>query len=99
MSLDWNDIIAMLKPNGKLHIVGAVLEPIPVAVFPLLLGNQSVAASPNGNRAQTARMLRFAAQHGVKPLTEHFPMSEANAAINHLRAGKAHYRIVLDANL
>ncbi|MBC6609080.1 NAD(P)-dependent alcohol dehydrogenase [Hymenobacter sp. BT188] len=99
VSLDWNDIIAMLKPNGKLHIVGAVLEPIPVAVFPLLLSNQSVGASPNGNRAQTDKMLRFAAQHGIKPLTEHFPMSEANAALDHLRAGKAHYRIVLDMNL
>lgn len=99
VSLDWNDIIAMLKPNGRLHIVGAILEPIPVSVFPLLLNNQSVGASPNGNRAQTDKMLRFCAQHGIKPLTEHFPLSEANAAMDHLRSGKAHYRIVLDANL
>ncbi|RZK44497.1 MAG: cinnamyl alcohol dehydrogenase, partial [Hymenobacter sp.] len=35
----------------------------------------------------------------IKPLTEHFPMSQANAAMDHLRAGKAHYRIVLDNDL
>lgn len=99
VSLDWNDIIGMLKPNGRLHIVGAILEPIPVSVFPLLLNNQSVGASPTGNRAQIDKMLRFCAQHDIKPLTEHFPMSEANAALDHLRSGKAHYRIVLDANL
>jgi uncharacterized zinc-type alcohol dehydrogenase-like protein len=29
-------------------------------------------------------------------VTEHFPMSEVNEALDHLRAGKARYRIVLE---
>jgi len=88
----------MPKPNGRLHLVGAVLEPIPGSVFPLLLNNQPIGASPTGNRAQIDKMLRFCAQHDSKLLNEHFPMSEANAAVDHLRAGKAHYHIVLDMN-
>jgi uncharacterized zinc-type alcohol dehydrogenase-like protein len=44
-------------------------------------------------------MLAFAARHGVAPVTETFPMSKANEAIAHLRAGKARYRIVLENDL
>ena len=47
---------------------------------------------------QIDAMLGFAARHGVLPKTEHFPMSRANEALAHLRAGKARYRIVLDAD-
>ena len=40
----------------------------------------------------------FAARHGITPQTEHFPMSRINEAFERLRAGKARYRIVLDAD-
>ena len=43
-------------------------------------------------------MLEFAARHGVTPQTEHFPMSRINEAFQRLEAGKARYRIVLDAD-
>jgi uncharacterized zinc-type alcohol dehydrogenase-like protein len=41
-------------------------------------------------------MMTFAAQHHVLPQTEHFPIAKVNEALDHLRAGKARYRIVLD---
>lgn len=94
-SLDWDSIIALLKPGGKLHFVGAVLEPIPVHVMPLLSGKKSIAASPSGSRIQTDQMLRFAAHHKISPQVEYFPMSKVNEAMHHLEAGKARYRIVL----
>ena len=40
----------------------------------------------------------FATHHHVAPKVEHFPMSRVNEAMDHLRAGKASYRIVLDAD-
>ena len=43
-------------------------------------------------------MLDFAARHQIAPQVEHFPMSNVNDALAHLKAGKARYRIVLDAN-
>ena len=43
-------------------------------------------------------MLDYAARHGVTPQTEHFPMSRINEAFQRLAAGKARYRIVLDAD-
>ncbi len=33
VKLDWDAMIGTLAPNGRLHVVGAVLEPIPVAAF------------------------------------------------------------------
>jgi uncharacterized zinc-type alcohol dehydrogenase-like protein len=98
VSLDWNALLAALAPNGRLHVVGAVVEPIPVPVFTLLMGQKSVSGSPTGSRGAIDSMLNFAARHQLLPQTEHFPMSQVNQAMDHLRAGKARYRIVLDAD-
>jgi len=40
-------------------------------------------------------MLEFSARHSIAPITETFPISRVNEALEHLRAGKARYRIVL----
>lgn len=96
--LDWPAIIGALAPRGRLHIVGIVPEPIPVDVFSLLMGQRSVSSSPTGSPTDIAQMLDFAARHRLAPQTEHFPMSRMNEAMEHLAAGKARYRIVLDAD-
>jgi uncharacterized zinc-type alcohol dehydrogenase-like protein len=96
--LDWDALIATLAPGGRLHLVGAVLEPIPVAAFSLIFQQRSISGSPTGAPAAIGAMLDFAARHDVLPVTEHFPMSQINAAFARLDAGKAHYRIVLDAD-
>ncbi|GAB3347287.1 NADPH-dependent aldehyde reductase Ahr [Lysobacter tyrosinilyticus] len=95
--LDWPALLTALAPNGRLHVVGAVLEPIPVVAFALISGQKSVSGSPTGSRGTIDAMLGFAARHGIAPQTEHFPMSRVNDALDHLRGGKARYRIVLDA--
>jgi uncharacterized zinc-type alcohol dehydrogenase-like protein len=46
-----------------------------------------------------ATMLDFAARHGIAPVTEEFPMSKVNEAMEHLESGKARYRIVLKNDL
>jgi uncharacterized zinc-type alcohol dehydrogenase-like protein len=93
--LDWNAYIETLAPRGRLHYVGAVLEPLNVGVFPLLLGQRSISASPLGSPATTAQMLEFCARHDIAPVVEEFPMSKVNEAIEHLHSGKARYRVVL----
>jgi uncharacterized zinc-type alcohol dehydrogenase-like protein len=96
--LDWDAMINALAPNGRLHVVGAVLEPIPVAAFSLIMGQRSVSGSPTGSPVGIATMLDFAARHDVLPQAEHFPMSRINEAFARLESGKARYRIVLDAD-
>jgi uncharacterized zinc-type alcohol dehydrogenase-like protein len=96
--LDWDAIINSLAPNGRLHVVGAVVEPIPVSAFALLIGQRAVSGSPTGSPVAIQTMLDFASRHGITPQTEHFPMSRINDAFARLESGKARYRIVLDAD-
>jgi uncharacterized zinc-type alcohol dehydrogenase-like protein len=98
VSLDWDAMIAALAPSGRLHVVGAVPQPIPVSAFALILQQRSVSGSPTGSPVAIASMLDFAARHNVAPQTEHFPMSRINEAFARLESGKARYRIVLDAD-
>ena len=96
VSLDWGSYIACLAPKGRLHFVGAVLEPIPVEVFSLLMGQRSVSATPLGSPATISTMLDFCSRHKIEAVTESFPMSKVNDALEHLRSGKARYRIILE---
>jgi uncharacterized zinc-type alcohol dehydrogenase-like protein len=96
VTLDWNALLAVLAPRGRLHVVGAVLEPIPVPAFALIGGRKSLSGSPLGSPAVAAQMLEFCARHSILPQVEMFPMSRINDALAHLRAGKARYRVVLE---
>ncbi len=93
--LDWRAYINALRPRGRLHFVGAVPGPVAFDLFPLLMGQKSISATPLGSPATTARMLQFSARHGIEPVIETFPMSRVNEAMEHLHSGKARYRIVL----
>jgi uncharacterized zinc-type alcohol dehydrogenase-like protein len=60
------------------------------------MGKKQISGSPTGSRGHIDQMLRFAARHGIEPKVEHFPLGKINDALDHLRAGRANYRIVLD---
>lgn len=96
VTLNWDLYLNALGPRGRLHNVGAVLEPMAVSAFPMIMGQKSLSGSPLGSPATTADMLDFCARHEIKPVTETFKMSEINDAFEHLKAGKARYRIVLE---
>ncbi|ASP38568.1 alcohol dehydrogenase [Bacterioplanes sanyensis] len=95
VKLDWNAYVNTLKPKGRLHLVGAVLEPLDISVFPLLAGQRSVSSSPVGSPATIAQMLEFAARHDIKPQVEVFAMQDVNKAIDRLHHGSPRYRVVL----
>jgi len=93
--LDVPGLLGTLAPLGRLHVVGAVLKPMEVPAFGLIFGQKSISGSPVGSPTAIDHMLDFSARHGIAPITESFPMSKVNDAFEHLRAGKARYRIVL----
>jgi uncharacterized zinc-type alcohol dehydrogenase-like protein len=64
-------------------------------VFGLIMAQRSVSGSPVGSPATIAAMLDFANQHGVKPVIEKYKFDQVNEAMDHLRSGKAKYRVVL----
>jgi uncharacterized zinc-type alcohol dehydrogenase-like protein len=96
--MDVNPFINALGPRGRFHTVG-VLPKIQTGAFPLIGGQREISGSPSGAPATVITMLDFCARHGIAPVTEDFPMSEANEALEHLEAGKARYRIVLKNDL
>jgi uncharacterized zinc-type alcohol dehydrogenase-like protein len=95
-SLDWNAFIGALKPRGRLHVLGAVPEPIAFPVTSLMMAHRSVSSSPSGSPSDIMTMLDFVGRHSVVPQTEHFTFDRVNEAIEHLRSGKARYRVVLE---
>jgi uncharacterized zinc-type alcohol dehydrogenase-like protein len=96
--LDAPGLLGALAPLGRLHVVGAVLEPLSVPAFGLIMGQKTVSGSPVGSPTAIDRMLEFSARHSVSPVVETFPMSKVNDALEHLRSGKARYRIVLESS-
>jgi len=95
VTLDWDAFLSTLAPKGRFHNVGAVLEPMAIPAFSLIMGEKSVAGSPLGSPALTATMLDFCVRHDIYPIVEEFPLKEVNQAMAHLEKGKARYRIVL----
>jgi uncharacterized zinc-type alcohol dehydrogenase-like protein len=95
--LDWAALLGTLAPRGRMHVVGGVLEPIPVSAFALILTEREVSGSPTGAPVDIATLLDYATRHDIRPQVEMFPMSDVNAALKHLEEGKARYRIVLKA--
>jgi alcohol/geraniol dehydrogenase (NADP+) len=93
--LDIPGLLDALAANGRLHVVGAVVEPMPVPAFGLISRRKSISGSPTGSPTDMDQMLEFSARHSIAPITETFPMSKVNDALEHLRSGKARYRIVL----
>ncbi len=97
VKLDWNSYLNTLAPQGKLHTVGAVLEPMEIPAFSLIGGEKSVGGSPLGSIALTRKMLEFCVRHDIYPTVEEFKMEDINEAIKHLEDGKARFRVVLKA--
>ncbi len=95
VKLDWNLYLSTLNARGRLHFVGATLEPLDIGVFNLLMAQRQISGSPVGSPATIAKMLDFANLHDIQPVIEEYKMSEVNKALDHLRGGKAHYRVVL----
>jgi uncharacterized zinc-type alcohol dehydrogenase-like protein len=95
VKLDWNLYLNTLAAKGRLHFVGATLEPLDIGAFGVIMSQRSISGSPVGSPATIAKMLDFAKLHKIAPVVEEFAMDDINAAIQYLRDGKAHYRVVL----
>ncbi len=93
---DWGLYIQTLRPNGTLCFVGVPPSPVAVHAFPLISGVRTITGSPIGSPYRIKEMLDVAARHGVKAMTETFPMAKANEAIEQVTKNKVRYRAVLE---
>ena len=94
--LDWPAVVGALAPLGRLHLLGALLEPIPLNAFDLITTRRAITGSPLSSPASLRKMVDFCARHGIQPQVEHLPMAQINEAIHRLRLGDVRFRFVLD---
>ncbi len=72
--LDWQAYIEALRPQGRLHLVGAMTQPISVPLFPMLLGQKSLSSSPTGSPAAIGTMLNLAARRHIRAYHRELPV-------------------------
>jgi uncharacterized zinc-type alcohol dehydrogenase-like protein len=92
---DWQALVNSLRLKGTLCIVGVPPSPVSIQAFSLIGGQRSISGSPSGSPRDLHDMLDVAARHGVKAITERFPMAKANDAIAKVKKNKVRYRAVL----
>ncbi len=95
-ALDWSAVMGSLAPRGRLHQLGAVLQPIQVGAFDLISFRRSITASPTSSPGSLRKMMEFCVRHDIKPQVEHLPLDQVNEAIERLHRGDVRYRFVLD---
>ena len=92
------DYLGVLRPDGKLCLVGFPAQPaLEVPVIPMIFGQKSIVASGIGSRAEMQAMLEFSALHQIVPHVEIYPMRDVNAVAERLRRNEVRYRAVLTA--
>ena len=89
-------LVAGLRPRGRLVVVGASPEPIPVQSSDLIFGGRSVVGSLTGSAIENEDNLDFALTHQIAPMIEPLPFADAPAAYERMMSGRARFRVVLD---
>ncbi len=83
-----------LTARGKLLVVGATGDAVPIPGFDLLSG-KSVAGWPSGSAVDSEAALRFSALFGVRPRIEKFPLARAGEALTKVLENRVRFRAVL----
>jgi alcohol dehydrogenase (NADP+) len=96
-SHNLDPLIALLKRDGTLTLVGAPEHPHPSpTVFNLIFGRKSVAGSLIGGIAETQEMLNFCAEKGIVSDVEMIAMQDIENAYARLLNNEVKYRFVID---
>ncbi|KQJ94446.1 hypothetical protein BRADI_3g10580v3 [Brachypodium distachyon] len=77
-------LFELLKPNGKMIVVGLPNKPIEVPAFALVDQNKTLAESYIGGMSDTQEMLDVAAKHGVTAEIELVSADYVNTALERL---------------
>lgn len=89
------DAIGGLGVDGKLLVIGAALDPIPVPAISLITPRRSILGWPSGTSADSEDTLKFSVLSGVRPTIETMPLARAAEAYDRMMSGKARFRMVL----
>ncbi|XP_031500447.1 probable mannitol dehydrogenase isoform X1 [Nymphaea colorata] len=89
-------LLALLKLNGKLIMVGAPDKPLSLNAFSLLIGRKAIGGSVIGGMKETQEMMDFCCKHNITADVEVINMDYVNAAMDRLAKSDVKYRFVID---
>ncbi|KAI3855840.1 hypothetical protein MKX03_036994 [Papaver bracteatum] len=89
-------LLGLLKPHGKLILVGAPEKPLELPTFPLIMGRKMVSGSGIGGMKETQEMIDFSGKHNVTADIEVITMDYINTAMERLVKADVRYRFVID---
>ncbi len=93
---DINALLALLKLDGVLALVGAPPNPMAVSAMGLLIPRKSIAGSLIGGIAETQEMLDFCGKHNIACDIELIRMDQINDAYERMLRSDVKYRFVID---
>ncbi len=95
---DMDALLAQLKLNGTLALVGIPDQPLSVQPFSVIMNRRSLAGSAIGGMRETQEMLDFCAEKGIVADVEVFGYDKVNEAYDRVVKGDVKYRFVLDGS-
>jgi uncharacterized zinc-type alcohol dehydrogenase-like protein len=95
VDLDWGRYLRALRPGGDLCFLGVPEAKLAIPIGVLVDGQRSVSGSMVASPAAMRRTLVTAAEQGVAPIVELFPMADAERGLARVRDGAARLRVVL----
>lgn len=93
---DLNAYLNALRRDGTLVVVGVSTDPVPIAMFPMIMGRRRMAGSMIGGIRETQEMLNFCGEHSVPADVEVIPMQDVEKAYDRTVKGDVRYRFVID---
>lgn len=84
-----------LRPHGELIVIGFSLEKIEVSPAQLITGQKTLRGHASGTSQEVEETMRFAAQSGVRAITEQASLEDAPQAFDKMLAGAMRFRGVL----
>lgn len=90
-----SSLMAALSPRGRLVLLGAGKDPLPVSTGQLVGDELSVLGSLTGTPYENERTLDFSVLTGVRPRIQTMPLARAFEAYQMMKTGKAKFRMVL----
>lgn len=93
---DMNAYLNLLRRDGQLTLVGAPVDPLPIAPFSVILARKSFSGSLIGGIPETQEMLDFCGKHNITSDIELINIQDINEAYERMLKGDVKYRFVID---
>jgi D-arabinose 1-dehydrogenase-like Zn-dependent alcohol dehydrogenase len=96
VAFDLDTYVRMLKPDGQLCLVASPTKSLSLSGGLLNNSRRVIYGNYIGSRADSARMLAFAADHGIEAIVDVMPMTSVNEAIGRIRTRDVQMGLVLE---